>query len=88
MNLSERDRHWSALFPELFAEHYSDYAHCRLEFTTGAVPDELVSRLHLVAVTPETEVVICRSTQGWRFLPGGTREPDESLLDLARRELI
>lgn len=31
---------------------------------------------------------MCRSSQGWRFLPGGTREPGESLLDLARRELV
>jgi 8-oxo-dGTP diphosphatase len=28
-----------------------------------------------------------RSEQGWRFLPGGTREPGESLTELARREL-
>jgi 8-oxo-dGTP diphosphatase len=31
--------------------------------------------------------VVCRSVEGWRFLPGGTREPGESLTDLVRREL-
>jgi 8-oxo-dGTP diphosphatase len=50
-------------------------------------PEHLVSRLHLVAVTNESQVVVCRSVQGWRFLPGGTREPGESLHELARREL-
>lgn len=82
------DDHWAARFPGLFSEQYVDYADCRLTFTTAPVPDELVSRLHLVAVTPEALVVVCRSEPGWRFLPGGTREPGESLLDLAERELM
>lgn len=82
------DGHWSARFPDLFAEQYADYAGCNLTFTTASVPDEFVSRLHLVAVTPEAQVVVCRSEPGWRFLPGGTREPGESLLALARRELM
>jgi len=47
-----------------------------------------VSRLHLVAVTADGKIVVCRSEQGWRFLPGGTREPGEALDDLARRELM
>lgn len=33
-------------------------------------------------------MVVCRSEQGWRFLPGGTPEPGESLEDLAGRELL
>jgi 8-oxo-dGTP diphosphatase len=52
-----------------------------------APPEDLVTRLHLVAVTADSLVVVCRSVQGWRFLPGGTREPGETLSDLARREL-
>jgi 8-oxo-dGTP diphosphatase len=78
---------WMAAFPDLFREQYVDYAHCQLSFTTGDVPDELVSRLHIVAITERAEVVVCRSKEGWRFLPGGTREPGESLIELARREL-
>jgi 8-oxo-dGTP diphosphatase len=75
-------------FPDLFRESYVDYADCRIRYTTEAAPDELVARLHLVAVTADGKVVVCRSKQGWRFLPGGTREPGESLHDLARRELM
>jgi 8-oxo-dGTP diphosphatase len=74
--------------PDLFRESYVDYADCRIRYTTEAAPDDLVARLHLVAVTAAGNVVVCRSEQGWRFLPGGTREPGESLHDLARRELM
>ncbi len=75
-------------FPALFREGYVDYADCRVRYTTEAAPEELVSRLHLVAVTTDAKIVVCRSEQGWRFLPGGTREPGETLYDLARRELM
>ena len=74
-------------FPDLFRESYVDYADCRTRYTTETAPEDLVSRLHLVAVTADGNVIVCRSEQGWRFLPGGTREPGESLHDLARREL-
>lgn len=79
---------WQARFPELFSDGYVDYADCHTRYTTDPVPERLVSRLHLVAVTPDGRVVVCRSEQGWRFLPGGTREPGESLVELARRELL
>jgi 8-oxo-dGTP diphosphatase len=84
----ESDLRWAASFPALFAPGEVEYADALLRFTTGAVPDELVSRLHLVAVTPRRRVIVCRSVQGWRFLPGGTREPGESLAELAARELL
>ncbi len=65
-----------------------EYAGCDVRFTTEAIDLDLVSRLHLVALTPAGNVVVCRSEQGWRFLPGGTREPAESLTSLASRELM
>jgi 8-oxo-dGTP diphosphatase len=82
------DGRWSARFPELFAEQYAGYAGARVGFTTAAVPEDLVSRLHLVAVTAAGEVIVCRNDVGWRFLPGGTREPGEPLAGLAARELM
>lgn len=84
----EDDERWAATFPALFADGFMDYAGCLLGFTTGPVPDELVARLHLVATTEQGHVIVCRSVQGWRFLPGGTREEGETLLELARRELM
>ena len=86
--MSQDDGRWAAAFPALFANSYVDYADCRLGFTTRPVPDELVARLHLVAMTPQRQVIVCRSIQGWRFLPGGTREAGESLVELAHRELL
>jgi hypothetical protein len=72
---------------DLFRDDYVDYARCHVRFTPEAIPLELVPRLHVVAVTPEADVVACRSVQGWRFLPGGT-QPAESLTDLAGRKLM
>ncbi len=79
---------WTLRLPDLYRDAYVDYADCRVRYTTQPAPANLVSRLHLVAVTAGGMVVVCRSEQGWRFLPGGTREPGESLTDLARRELM
>jgi 8-oxo-dGTP diphosphatase len=86
-SVSGEPDHWRSRFPSLFDESYVEYARCRTRYTTAPAPDELISRLHLVGVTADGEVVVCRSREGWRFLPGGTREPGESLHDLARREL-
>jgi 8-oxo-dGTP diphosphatase len=85
--LSEGGR-WAAAFPALFANRYVDYADCQLGFTTEPVPDDLVARLHLVARTPQGQLIVCRSIEGWRFLPGGTREEHETLVELAHRELM
>jgi len=79
---------WGTHVPRLFAATRVDYADVDLGFTTGPFDDALVSRLHLVAVTAPGELIVCTSVQGWRFLPGGTREPDESVLQLAARELL
>lgn len=79
---------WHTRFPRLFEEAYVGYADARIAYSRGVAPDELVARLHVIAVTEQNEVVVCRSAEGWRFLPGGTREPGESLGELARRELL
>lgn len=79
---------WPGRFPRLFEETYVDYADARIAYSDGVAPDDLVARLHVIAVTEQHEVVVCRSAEGWRFLPGGTREPHESLRELARRELL
>ncbi len=81
------DRRWSVRFPALFTGRYIDYAACHVRMTTGPVPVDLIARLHVVAVTGPEHVIVCRSIQGWRFLPGGTREPGETLAQLAAREL-
>lgn len=79
---------WADQFPTLFETEYVSYSNSDTTYTTDPAPDALISRLHLIAVTEEGLVVVCHSDRGWRFLPGGTREPGESVADLARRELM
>ena len=72
----------------LSAETSVRYApHVSLAFTTDEPPGDDVARAHVVAVTSAGDVVVCRSVEEWRFLPGGTREPGETVADLIRREL-
>ena len=78
---------WAARFPELFRPRFEEYASADLEFCLGEPPDEQVTRLHVVAVNPHGLVVVCRSVEEWRFLPGGRRKPGENLAEVCRREL-
>jgi 8-oxo-dGTP diphosphatase len=78
---------WAARFPALFAPRFETYAEADLEFRSEAPADEDVTRLHVVALDRDGLVVVCRSVEEWRFLPGGRREKGESLAALARREL-
>lgn len=79
---------WASRFPDLFGSRFEEYADADLEFHLGEPPDELVTRLHLVAVDAAGRVVVCRSVEEWRFLPGGRREEGESLRTTAERELL
>jgi 8-oxo-dGTP diphosphatase len=85
---SSPDIRWAERFPTLYAGEYVSYSNSDTTYTTSPPPDDLISRLHLIAVTEDGLVVVCRSDRGWRFLPGGTREPGESVSALARRELM
>lgn len=57
---------WRRRFPALFEPAHIDYADCDLHFTVQSFPLELVSRLHVLAITPAAHVVVCRSDLGWR----------------------
>lgn len=78
---------WEGRFPELFETWHVPYAPVVARFATDRPDDELVSRVHVVA-RHEGGVVVCRSANGWRFLPGGTREPGETLEEIVDRELV
>lgn len=78
---------WSARYPGLF-EPSRPYADIEIVFSLDPVDHDAVSRLHLIALTDDGRVLVCSSIEGWRFLPGGTREPGEALAELAARELI
>jgi 8-oxo-dGTP diphosphatase len=60
-----------------------------VQFSTGLPSFDLVQSVHLVCFPPSTgeRVYVCRDDHGRWFLPGGTREPAESIMDCAVREL-
>jgi 8-oxo-dGTP diphosphatase len=88
MSVSPGPTELAARLPRLFLPSRIDYANCEITFTVDPVPEEAINRLHLLAVTGEGEVVVCESVEGWRFLPGGRREPGESVDELAHREAM
>jgi len=78
---------WAERFPELFAPAFWHWGDLDTQFTLEQPPDELISNVHVIA-RAEGGIVVCRNDLGWRFLPGGTREPDEPIEETARRELL
>lgn len=58
-----------------------------LQLTLEPPPDDLVVNVRLIASVGE-DVVVCQTEEGWRMLPGGSRERGESVEETARRELL
>ncbi|MBI4944384.1 MAG: NUDIX domain-containing protein [Actinobacteria bacterium] len=81
------DAIWAARLPDVFEPRDVGYAAARVRATTSFVRESIVSRLHVVAVTTTGSVLVCRTAEGGLFMPGGTKEPGETLDALARREL-
>jgi 8-oxo-dGTP diphosphatase len=82
---------WAAEYPELFTP--SSFAwgglgdhRLEIEFTLEEPPDALVANVKVIGRT-STGIVVCGTDQGWRMLPGGTREPGETIAETASREL-
>ncbi|MGF1426061.1 NUDIX domain-containing protein [Kitasatospora sp. LaBMicrA B282] len=73
-------------YPALFAPQRWEWGGIDAQFGTGLPPDELITNIHLIGFT-EGKVVLCRNDQGHWFLPGGTREANEPVLDCLAREL-
>jgi len=78
---------WPERFPELFAPDHWAWGKLDVRYTTDVPPDELISNVHVIG-RAEGGIVVCSNDLGWRFLPGGTREPDETVDQLVHRELI
>jgi 8-oxo-dGTP diphosphatase len=73
-------------YPLLFRPDRWEWAAIDVEFTTLLPTDDLVQSVHVVAFRGDG-VVLCRDDRPlvW-FLPGGTREPGESVDSCIRRE--
>ncbi|MFJ4090641.1 NUDIX domain-containing protein [Kitasatospora sp. NPDC089913] len=77
----------AALFPALHAPQYWAWGRYDAQFSTVLPPDELVTNIHLVGFTDDDRVVLCRDDRNHWFLPGGTREHNESVDSCLVREL-
>jgi 8-oxo-dGTP diphosphatase len=83
---------WQERFPNLFARSPFEWGgvaagDLEIEFSLELPPDELVSNVKIIG-RAAGGVVVCKSDQGWRFLPGGTREAGETVEETAQRELL
>lgn len=89
---ADLDATWRARHPGLFADQTLDFAgvgygHLSLRFTLDAKPDDMVSNVRVIGLN-QKRVLVCTNDLGWRFLPGGTREPNEDVQHTAERELL
>ena len=81
MDLTER-------YPALHRPDRWDWASITMQFQSQLPADHLVSSTHVAAFV-DGQVIMCRDEREdvW-FLPGGTREPGESVADSLARELL
>lgn len=73
-------------YPLLHAPQRWAWAGLDAQFSTELPPDGLVQSIHIVGFVGEM-VVVCRTDGGDWFLPGGTREPGESVVQTVDREI-
>ena len=76
-----------ARYPLLHRPDRWEWASITMTFTTQLPPDQLVASTHVVGFVDD-QVLLCRHERSdvW-FLPGGTREPGESVDHSLAREL-
>ncbi|WP_040423017.1 NUDIX hydrolase [Actinopolymorpha alba] len=73
-------------FPALHAPQRWQWGHMDARFSTTLPPADLVQSIHVVGFVGEA-ITVCRGDTGEWFLPGGTREPDESVEQAVDREI-
>jgi 8-oxo-dGTP diphosphatase len=83
---------WQERFPALFARVPFSWGGMtaggiQVQFSLDHPPEKLVSNVRIIG-RAEGGIVVCANDNGWHFLPGGTREPGESIGQAASRELL
>ncbi|MET9730129.1 NUDIX domain-containing protein [Streptomyces sp. NPDC006458] len=73
--------------PTLYDRQHWPEVQVWASYTEQVPPEELVQSVHVVAMDAAGNICVCQDDRGNTFLPGGTREPGESILDCALREL-
>lgn len=82
---------WAERYPRLFRPHPHSWGGVRrdysLQLALGRPDDDLVVNVRLIAIEGD-HLVVCETVDGWRTLPGGSRERGEPVEDTAARELM
>lgn len=73
-------------FPLLFAPQRWEWGGIDAQFSTSYPDDTLVTNVHVVGFCGD-RILVCRDAREVWFLPGGTREPGESIEECVAREL-
>lgn len=73
-------------YPALFAPQRWEWGGIDAQFSLAMPPDGLITNIHLIGFIGD-QVVVCEDNRGHWFLPGGTREADETVRDCLVREL-
>jgi 8-oxo-dGTP diphosphatase len=89
--VSSEDRRWRDRFPSLYRAQPFGWggtgdSRLQIQFSRQIPPDELISNVKVIGRC-DGGVVVFETEQGWRNVPGGTREPGETLTEAADREL-
>lgn len=77
----------AARYPSLYAPQRWEWGGIDARFSMAEPPADLVSNVHVVAYDGD-RIILCRDARDVWFLPGGTREPGESIAECAARELL
>lgn len=85
------DRQWRDRFPNLYRAQPFSWGgtgdrRLQIQFSRQVPPDELISNVKVVGRCAGG-VAVFETDQGWRNVPGGSREPGETLVETADREL-
>lgn len=82
---------WVKKYPQLFERRPASWGSFKrrytLQLTFDLPSDDLVVNVRLIPISGGG-VVVCRTVEDWRTLPGGSREQGETLDETVARELM
>lgn len=85
--MTDADGDLTERFPHRFRPEEWKWSQAHAVFSIALPDDALVTNVRIAGFV-EDRIVVCRQAVGFWFLPGGTREPGETVTECAARELM